>query len=175
YQAFMEGMTINQIHELTGIDRWFLDKLHRIFLLEHRLLLYNNLSELPNHLLLEAKRAGFSDFQIAKCLFKSRGSNLTADSLKVRATRKELNIIPIIKQIDTMAAEFPAATNYLYLTYNGDTNDISLEKDQKSVIVLGSGAYRIGSSVEFDWCAVNALQTAGKMGYRKIMINYNPE
>ena len=175
YQAFMESMTIDQIHDLTGIDRWFLDKLHRIFLLEHRLLLHNNLTELPKSLLLEVKRAGFSDFQIAKCIFKSKGSELTADSLKVRAMRKEQKITPVIKQIDTMAAEFPAATNYLYLTYNGDTNDVIPENDQRSVLVLGSGAYRIGSSVEFDWCAVNALQTTGKLGYRKVMINYNPE
>jgi carbamoyl-phosphate synthase large subunit len=175
YQAFLENFTVARIHHLTGIDRWFLEKLHHIFRLEHKLLRCAGLDELKPDLLLEAKQAGFSDFQIARCILKYNKTDLNSGVQLVRAFRKNTGIVPVVKQIDTMAAEYPAATNYLYLTYNGSVNDIDYENDKRSVIVLGSGAYRIGSSVEFDWCAVNALTTAGKMGFRKVMINYNPE
>lgn len=175
YQAFLENFSVTKIHHLTGIDPWFLERLHRIFRLEHKLLLCSTLNDLKPGLMREAKQAGFSDFQIARCVLKTKAADLNHAVQMVREHRKKLGILPIVKQIDTMAAEYPAATNYLYLTYNGSHHDISFKQDGKSVIVLGSGAYRIGSSVEFDWCAVNALTIAGKYGYRKVMINYNPE
>ena len=172
--AFEQGYTINHIHELTRIDRWFLVKLKRIFdtMLEIRKL--NNLEEFEPELLLRAKQQGFSDFQLARFVLKSPG-NLKQALLSVRKLRKQLRIMPYIKQIDTLAAEYPARTNYLYLTYNASEHDVICEKDNRSVIVLGSGAYRIGSSVEFDWCSVNALATAKKEGFRGVMINFNPE
>ncbi len=174
-QAFKEGLTVDEIHDLSKIDKWFLVKLQNIF--NHRLELqkYDSLVSLPNDLLYEVKRLGFSDFQIARFVLKSASENIDADLIKVRKHRILNDIKPVVKQIDTLAAEYPAHTNYLYLTYSGDENDIDFYKDKKSVIVLGSGAYRIGSSVEFDWCGVNALNTIKKENYRSVMINYNPE
>ncbi|MHC1775386.1 MAG: carbamoyl-phosphate synthase (glutamine-hydrolyzing) large subunit [Lentimicrobium sp.] len=172
--AFDAGYTVEQVHELTRIDLWFLVKLKSIHDLSIKLKTCNRLEELTPEILLTAKQKGFSDFQLARFILKHAG-NLRDDILKVRAFRKSLGIVPYIKQIDTLAAEYPAQTNYLYLTYSGSTHDIEPEKDGNSVIVLGSGAYRIGSSVEFDWCSVNALATARKEGYRGVMINYNPE
>lgn len=174
-QALEKGYSVDRIHELTRIDKWFLVKLSIILEIKNDLTSYESLEALPNELLLEAKQAGFSDFQIARFILRSSTSNIQGDLDKVRSHRKKLGIIPSVKQIDTLAAEYPAQTNYLYLTYSGNSNDISYEKDHKSVIVLGSGAYRIGSSVEFDWCSVNAVNTIMKNGYRSIMINYNPE
>ncbi|MDD3665779.1 MAG: carbamoyl-phosphate synthase (glutamine-hydrolyzing) large subunit [Bacteroidales bacterium] len=175
YQAFLENYSVDRIHQLTGIDKWFLWKLHHIFRLEHKLLRVQSIERLHPPLLLEAKQAGFSDFQIARCVLKADNASLNDGVDTVRALRKKLGMVPFVKQIDTTAAEFPAATNYLYLTYHATQHDISFEADQRSVVVLGSGAYRIGSSVEFDWCAVNALQTAGQCGFRKVMVNFNPE
>ncbi len=172
--AFAKGLSVNDIHNLTKIDRWFLIKLKNIFDLKYEMQKYNSLQEMPEILLREAKKRGFSDFQIARFVLKSE-THIDADLLKVRDFRKSKNIVPYVKQIDTMAAEYPAQTNYLYLTYSAESHDIEYENDQKSVIVLGSGAYRIGSSVEFDWCSVNALNTVNKRGYRSVMINYNPE
>ncbi len=173
--AFAEGFTIEQIHDFTKIDKWFLEKLKNIFNIKQQLENHNQLEKLPDELLLEAKKRGFSDFQIARFVLKSKTGAIDNDLLKVRHHRKVRNIIPYVKQIDTMAAEYPAQTNYLYLTYSGSTHDIDYENNNKSVIVLGSGAYRIGSSVEFDWCSVNALNTINKNNYRSVMINYNPE
>ena len=175
-QSFEQGMSVERIHELTKIDRWFLEKLHNIYETWKQLKSYSDLQTLPEPLLKKAKSQGFSDFQIAKALFKE-GMEGSGEELsdQVRQYRKQLGIVPVVKQIDTLAAEYPAMTNYLYLTYNGSENDIRYENDQKSVVVLGSGAYRIGSSVEFDWCGVNALLTVKEMGYRSVMINYNPE
>lgn len=174
-QALHEGYSIDRLYELTKIDRWFLYKLKHIIDLEKELMDYNSLSSLPDELLYEAKKAGFSDFQITRLVLKCSSDEMD-DMIKVtREYRKSRNILPVVKQIDTLAAEYPAQTNYLYLTYNGTTHDIQYENDQLSVIVLGSGAYRIGSSVEFDWCSVNALMTIRKEGYRSVMINYNPE
>ena len=173
-EAFHKGFTIDKIHNLTKIDKWFLYKLKNIYLTRQKISEYTSIEKLPNDLLREAKKMGFSDFQIAKLLFKNDG-DYTVYSDKIRIYRKKLNIIPFVKQIDTLAAEYPAQTNYLYLTYNGSSHDIVFEDDQQSIIVLGSGAYRIGSSVEFDWCCVNALTTIRKEGYRSVMINYNPE
>lgn len=175
YQAFLENFSINRIHELTGIDLWFLEKLKHIYNVEHKLLRYRGIEEVPDELLLEAKACGFSDFQITRSVHKSTDEDITAQSLRVRENRIKRGIVPVVKQIDTMAAEFPAVTNYLYLTYNGTKNDIAYEQDGNSIIVLGSGAYRIGSSVEFDWCSVNALETVREKQYRSVMINYNPE
>lgn len=175
YQAFLENYRVAEIHSLTGIDPWFLEKLRNIYNLEHKLLRYNSLENLPNTLLRECKRTGYSDFQIARLVLKSEDSEISADLLKVRQHRKNAGIIPVVKQIDTMGAEYPAVTNYLYMTYGGETNDVEYEHDGKSVIVLGSGAYRIGSSVEFDWCCVNALETVRAEKYRSVMINFNPE
>jgi len=174
-KAMKAGYTVDQIHDLTKIDKWFLQKLMGIVRIDEELMTYNDINEVPEDLLREAKRKGFSDFQIARALVKEERMKETAEteSLRVRARRKELGIVPVIKQIDTLAGEFPAQTNYLYLTYSGVASDITLDKG--SVIVLGSGAYRIGSSVEFDWCSVNALQTARKQGYQSVMVNYNPE
>ena len=173
-QAFEEGYTVDQVHELTKIDRWFLDRLFGIKQTADELSSLPSLSEVSPSLLRHAKRQGFSDYQIGK-LVGQEGLHGDTLSLAVRALRLQHGIRPVVKQIDTLAAEYPAETNYLYLTYNGTTNDISYEADGKSVVVLGSGAYRIGSSVEFDWCGVNALQTIRREGYRSVMINYNPE
>ncbi len=175
-QAFNQGWDVESIFEKTKIDRWFLEKLKNIN--EHVKVLqsFNELKELPDQVLLAAKKLGFSDFQIARLIYKEKAVGTTDKEITdVRNHRKSKGIIPWVKQIDTLAAEHPASTNYLYLTYHGSEHDIVFEKDGKSVIVLGSGAYRIGSSVEFDWSAVNALQTVNKAGYRSVMINYNPE
>ncbi|WP_423130491.1 carbamoyl-phosphate synthase (glutamine-hydrolyzing) large subunit [Gaoshiqia sp. Z1-71] len=173
--AFDKGYTIDEIHDKTKIDRWFLQKLHKIHLLKEELLTVNSLKELDDELLLEAKKAGFSDFQIARLALNAEGTQINGKLLEVRAHRKARNMTPFVKQIDTLAGEYPAQTNYLYLTYNGTEHDVEFLNDNKSVIVLGSGAYRIGSSVEFDWCSVNAINTVRKDGYRAVMINYNPE
>lgn len=173
-QAFEKGYTIDQIHDLTKIDRWFLQKLQYIFKYSKELAKYDDVQSLPLALLKEAKQKGFSDFQIAKIVCKEP-SLIDSAAHEIRRIRKSNGIIPVVKQIDTLAAEYPAQTNYLYLTYNGTANDVKYLGDHRSVIVLGSGAYRIGSSVEFDWCSVNALQTIRKEGYRSVMINYNPE
>ncbi len=175
-KAFANGYTVDRIHELTKIDRWFLYKLRNIIDTSEELEAYNDLKEIPQILLRKAKQQGFSDFQIARSVFKAAFAEDTDGCcLAVRHFRKSLGIVPVVKQIDTLAAEYPAATNYLYLTYNGTQNDIDYVGDHRSVVVLGSGAYRIGSSVEFDWCSVNALMTARKEGWRSVMINYNPE
>lgn len=171
--AFEKGYTIDRIHELTMIDNWFLFKLKRIFDLKNELSAYNDIKDVPDELLLEVKRSGFSDFQIARIV--DGHGNMEEDLLKVRNERKSRGIVPFVKQIDTLAAEYPAKTNYLYLTYSGSEHDMKYLGDKKSVVVLGSGAYRIGSSVEFDWCSVNALKTVNDEGYRSVMINYNPE
>ena len=174
--ALQHNYSIERIHELTKIDRWFLHKLNNIVVTYNELQQYNDLPTLPAELLQIAKQQGFSDFQVARSLQPDiAGTSAHDASLAVRNRRKELGIIPVVKQIDTMAAEYPAQTNYLYLTYNGSVNDIAYENDHRSIVVLGSGAYRIGSSVEFDWCSVNALLTVKKQGYRSVMINYNPE
>jgi carbamoyl-phosphate synthase large subunit len=173
--AFEKGYTIDQIHDLTRIDKWFLQKLMNIITVSNELGEFNTIDELPADLLLKSKVQGFSDFQIARYVLKSVNEHIEEGLLEVRAQRKKLGILPVAKQIDTLAAEYPAQTNYLYLTYSGTEHDIEFQHDDKSVIVLGSGAYRIGSSVEFDWCSVNALNTVNKEGYRSIMINYNPE
>ena len=175
-KAFAQGYTVDRIHELTKIDRWFLYKLRNIKDTSEELEKFNSPDDVPARLLSTAKQQGFSDFQVARSLYKER-FNADTDGMmaSVRARRKELGIIPVVKQIDTLAAEYPAATNYLYLTYNGTENDVDYTGDHRSVVVLGSGAYRIGSSVEFDWCSVNALLTARRQGYRSVMINYNPE
>lgn len=172
--AFTKGYTVDQVWELTRIDKWFLGKLKVIFDMMEEMKGYDKIEKLPDELFLDAKIKGFSDFQIARSVFKN-DENIGTDMLKVRENRKSRNILPSIKQIDTLAAEYPAQTNYLYLTYSGTSNDIEFFNDDKSVIVLGSGAYRIGSSVEFDWCSVNAIKTVNKEGYRSVMINYNPE
>ena len=175
-QALHSGYTIEQIHALTKIDCWFLDKLQSIVRTSQRLGEVAAIDKLPYELLLRAKRQGFSDFQIARFVLADKGVKAgDKEALAVRSQRKQLGIIPVVKQIDTLAAEYPAETNYLYLTYSGTYSDINYEGDGRSVVVLGSGAYRIGSSVEFDWCGVNALQTIREQGYRSVMINYNPE
>ncbi|MCH5346408.1 MAG: carbamoyl-phosphate synthase (glutamine-hydrolyzing) large subunit [Muribaculaceae bacterium] len=177
-KALQEGYSVERIHELTKIDRWFLYRLANIVNTQHELEEYNDLKALPVELLRQAKSQGFSDFQIARALFKESmgaGSEAAGAADAVRHHRKALGITPVVKQIDTLAAEYPAQTNYLYLTYNGSANDIDYEHDDRSIVVLGSGAYRIGSSVEFDWCSVNALLTVKQQGWRSVMINYNPE
>ena len=175
-QALHAGYTIEQIHALTKIDCWFLDKLQSIVRTSQRLGEVAAINKLPYELLLRAKRQGFSDFQIARFILADKGVKAgDKEALAVRSQRKQLGITPVVKQIDTLAAEYPAETNYLYLTYSGTHSDINYEGDGRSVVVLGSGAYRIGSSVEFDWCGVNALQTIREQGYRSVMINYNPE
>ena len=174
-EAFNKGYTVDDIYEKTKIDRWFLQKLQNIHLTKNQLEAVNTLPSLSDELLLQAKRQGFSDFQIARLVLKPHNKEINNDLLKVREWRKSKNILPFVKQIDTLAGEYPAQTNYLYLTYNGGEHDIEFPRDDKSVIVLGSGAYRIGSSVEFDWCSVNAITTIHKENYRSIMINYNPE
>jgi carbamoyl-phosphate synthase large subunit len=189
--ALYKGYSIDRIFELTRIDRWFLSKLKNIFDMREKLSKFDKLEKLPDPLLLKAKQMGFSDFQVARFIFKSDRSHIADDLLVVRNYRKSRGILPFVKQIDTMAAEYPAKTNYLYLTYNGQEHDITFHRTSdesvkstalstethasESVMVLGSGAYRIGSSVEFDWCGVNALDAINKEGYRSIMINYNPE
>ena len=173
--AMAAGYTVDRIHELTKIDRWFLFKLQNILNTAREMEQYNSVDELPVGLLRLAKQQGFSDFQVARSVLKAAMTNSEAALLTVRARRKALGIVPVVKQIDTLAAEYPAATNYLYLTYNGSQNDVDYLGDHRSIIVLGSGAYRIGSSVEFDWCSVNALMTVKQQGYRSVMINYNPE
>lgn len=173
-KAFKAGYTVDQIHDLTKIDKWFLDKLFNIITTDKELSALNDKSQLNAELLKKAKCQGFSDFQIGRLIFKDTID--TDEALDtIRKYRKSLNILPVVKQIDTLAAEFPAQTNYLYLTYNGTKSDVEYKGDHKSIIVLGSGAYRIGSSVEFDWCSVNALNTIKKCGWRGVMINYNPE
>ncbi|MDD5583397.1 MAG: carbamoyl-phosphate synthase (glutamine-hydrolyzing) large subunit [Candidatus Marinimicrobia bacterium] len=173
--ALMHGYSVEKIHVLTQIDPWFLQKLKNIVDLNDQLSRYASLSDLPNDLLRRSKQLGFSDFQIARSVLKSANNIIKDDLLKVREERKKRNILPVVKQIDTLAGEFPAKTNYLYLTYNGQTHDVDFLADKKSVIVLGSGAYRIGSSVEFDWSSVSTLKTIHHLGYRSVMINYNPE
>ncbi len=173
--AMEHGMTVDRIHELTKIDRWFLYKLRNIVDTTSELRGFNNLETVPESLIRKAKEQGFSDFQIARAVLKSEMGCAESAVLAVRNLRKTMGIVPVVKQIDTLAAEYPAATNYLYLTYNGYQNDVEYTGDHRSVVVLGSGAYRIGSSVEFDWCSVNALLTARKAGWRSVMINYNPE
>ena len=173
-KALLAGYSIDRIHELTKIDKWFLSKLENIVRTYSEMQRFDRLEDLPEDLLRLAKMQGFSDFQIQRAIFKDNGSAHVNMDL-VRDYRKSLGIVPVVKQIDTLAAEFPANTNYLYLTYNGTVNDIEYEHDKKSAIVLGSGAYRIGSSVEFDWCSVTCLKTIQKQGYRGVLINYNPE
>jgi carbamoyl-phosphate synthase large subunit len=174
-EALEKGVSIDRIYDLTRIDKWFLFKLKNIIDTKNILSQFNTIEELPKELLLQAKINGFSDFQIARHVVKADPSSINREMLRVRAFRKALGIKPYVKQIDTLAAEYPAVTNYLYLTYSGIEHDIAFEDDKRSVIVLGSGAYRIGSSVEFDWCSVNAINTIRKEGFRSIMINYNPE
>lgn len=174
-KAFAAGYTIDQIHQLTKIDRWFLQKLHNIHTTDRELHACTSINVLDNTLLRKAKFQGFTDFQIARAVGMEQEMDIEKASMAVRARRKQAGIIPVVKQIDTLAAEYPAQTNYLYLTYSGVAHDINFEQDKRSVVVLGSGAYRIGSSVEFDWCGVQALNTIRKEGYRSIMINYNPE
>ncbi len=174
-QALNEGYSVDKLHDLTHIDRWFLYKLQRIMALSNQLKEYNSLPELPDELLRTVKEAGFSDFQITRLVTKCSNDDVDEMIKQTRAYRKERGITPVVKQIDTLAAEYPAQTNYLYLTYSGVSSDVNYLGDHRSVIVLGSGAYRIGSSVEFDWCGVNALQTIRKEGLRSVMINYNPE
>ena len=176
-KAIRAGYTVDQIHDLTKIDKWFLDKLQNIMQTSKELHEWGNnhtqLSQLPNELLYKAKRQGFSDFQVARAIgYKGEMEDAIVD---IRNHRKSVGIVPVVKQIDTLAAEYPAQTNYLYLTYSGVANDVHYLGDHKSIVVLGSGAYRIGSSVEFDWCGVQALNTIRKEGYRSVMINYNPE
>ncbi len=173
--ALEKGYSVDRIHELTKIDKWFLVKLRIILEIKNDLTSFDSLGSLPIELLIEAKQAGFSDFQIARYVMRSESKNMISDMDIVRNFRKEHGILPVVKQIDTLAAEYPAMTNYLYVTYNGSSNDVVYENDQRSVVVLGSGAYRIGSSVEFDWCSVNAVNTITNEGYRSVMINYNPE
>ncbi len=171
-KALEKGYSIEKIHKLTKIDKWFLVKLKNIFDLKNRLEKISSLADLDDELLLQSKMAGFSDFQLARIILNG---DVTEEMHIIREHRISRNIVPYVKQIDTLAAEYPAKTNYLYLTYCGREHDIEFFNDQLSVVVLGSGAYRIGSSVEFDWCSVNALKTVNDQGYRSIMINYNPE
>ena len=174
-QALEEGYTIERIEELTKIDPWFIERMKNIVDDKHKLSEYNTLEEIPAEVLREAKVLGFSDFQIGRFVLKTQDTNMEKEVLAVRAQRKKLNILPAVKRIPTVASEHPDLTNYLYMTYAVEGYDINYYKNEKSVIVLGSGAYRIGSSVEFDWCSVNAINTARKLGYKSIMINYNPE
>ena len=174
-QALEEGYTIERIYELTKIDPWFIGKLKNIVDFKALLLTFNTLEDVPAETLRKAKELGFSDFQIARFVLKPEGGNMEKENLKVREYRKKLGILPAVKRINTVASEHPELTNYLYMTYAIEGYDVNYYKNEKSVIVLGSGAYRVGSSVEFDWCSVNAIQTARKLGYKSIMINYNPE
>ena len=176
-KAFRAGYTVDQVHELTKIDRWFLEKLMNIMRTSKELHEWagnhKQLADLPDDLLRKAKRQGFSDFQVARAI--GMEGEMEDAIVTLRRHRKERGIVPVVKQIDTLAAEYPAQTNYLYLTYSGTANDVRYLGDHRSIVVLGSGAYRIGSSVEFDWCGVQALNTIRKEGYRSVMINYNPE
>ncbi len=174
-QALEEGYSIERLEELTKIDPWFLERMKNIVDYKHKLETYNSLEELPADVLKQAKIMGFSDFQIARFVLKPVSGNMEKENLAVRALRKKLGILPAVKRIPTVASEHPDLTNYLYMTYAVEGHDINYYNNEKSVIVLGSGAYRIGSSVEFDWCSVNAITTARKLGYKSIMINYNPE
>ena len=175
-KAMHKGYTIDQIHELTKIDKWFLEKLKHIIDIDEALKKCTSVNVLDKELLRTAKVYGFTDFQIARALgVEQELGNMAKAGLVIRQLRKNYGIVPVVKQIDTLAAEYPAQTNYLYVTYAGVNSDINFERDKRSIIVLGSGAYRIGSSVEFDWCGVQALNTIRKQGYRSIMINYNPE
>ena len=178
-KAFRAGYTVDQVHELTKIDRWFLEKLMNIMQTSKELHAWGanhkQLMDLDDTLLYRAKRQGFTDFQIARAIGMEQDEDIEQASLEIRRHRKSRGIVPVVKQIDTLAAEYPAQTNYLYLTYSGTENDVHYLGDRKSIVVLGSGAYRIGSSVEFDWCGVQALNTIRKEGYRSVMINYNPE
>lgn len=173
--AFDKGYSVDKIHELTKIDHWFLQRLENINLLKEELSKFDKETNVSESLLRKAKQYGFSDFQIGRLTVKNTSLSHHEKMLKVRDYRKKLGVLPCVKQIDTLAGEYPAMTNYLYVTYNGSENDVKYEHDGCSVIVLGSGAYRIGSSVEFDWCGVSALNTIRKVGYRSVMINYNPE
>ena len=174
-KAFKAGYTIDQIHDLTKIDRWFLQKLYNIHKTDQELHACTSINVLDNELMRKAKIQGFTDFQIARAVGMEQDMDIEKAIMAVRARRKQAGIVPVVKQIDTLAAEYPAQTNYLYVTYSGIEHDIQFEHDKRSVVVLGSGAYRIGSSVEFDWCGVQALNTIRREGYRSIMINYNPE
>ena len=173
-EAFKQGYTIERLFELTKISTWFLEKLKNIYDYSIVLGSFNSIEEIPAEVLLKAKQLGFSDFQIARFAGKTR-ENMHKQALAVRSIRKKNNVLPTVKRINTVASEHPELTNYLYMTYDGQDHDIPFFKNEKSVVVLGSGAYRIGSSVEFDWCSVNAIQTARKLGYKSIMVNYNPE
>lgn len=174
-KAMKSGYTVDKIHELTKIDKWFLYKLQHLIDTEAELETFDEIEKIPAPLLRTAKEQGFSDFQIARAVLDNFGGSAEMANKRVRQYRKSLGIVPVVKQIDTLAAEYPAQTNYLYLTYNGTENDVHYLHDHRSIVVLGSGAYRIGSSVEFDWCSVNALMTVKKEGWRSVMINYNPE
>lgn len=173
--ALKHGYDVDRIHELTKIDKWFLHKLQNIINVEGELEKYDDISKLPDQLLIEAKQKGFSDFQLARTVNKAADNEIDESLQVVREWRKKRGVTPFVKQIDTLAAEYPAQTNYLYMTYNASAHDVEFAKDNNSVVVLGSGAYRIGSSVEFDWCSVNAANTIRNCGKRAIMINYNPE
>lgn len=175
-KAMHKGYTVDQIHELTKIDKWFLQKLKHIIDIDEALKSCTSINVLDKTLLRNAKVYGFTDFQIARAVgLEDEMANMHQAMLVVRNLRKQYGILPVVKQIDTLAAEYPAQTNYLYMTYSGVSHDISYEQDKRSIVVLGSGAYRIGSSVEFDWCGVQALHTIRREGYRSVMINYNPE
>ena len=174
-QALEEGYTIERIYELTKIDPWFIERMKNIVDFKKKLEGYNSLEEITPEVMRQAKVLGFSDFQIARFVIKPKGGNMEKENLAVRNYRKQLGIVPAVKRIPTVASEHPELTNYLYMTYAVEGSDINFYKNEKSVIVLGSGAYRIGSSVEFNWCSVNAINTARKLGYKSIMINYNPE
>ena len=174
-KAFFDGMSVDRIHELTKIDKWFLYKLEHIFKINKDLKACRTINNLDNELLKTAKVYGFTDFQIARALGMEADVDMEKAVLVVRERRKQADIVPYVKQIDTLAAEYPAQTNYLYLSYSAVAHDVQFENDHRSVVVLGSGAYRIGSSVEFDWCGVQALNTIRRNGYRSVMINYNPE
>jgi len=175
-KAMHKGYTIDQIHDLTKIDKWFLEKLKHIIDIDEQMKALKSVNNLDKELLKTAKVYGFTDFQIARAVgLESEIGNMHKAMLTIRQLRKNYGILPVVKQIDTLAAEYPAHTNYLYVTYSGVASDITFDRDKRSIIVLGSGAYRIGSSVEFDWCGVQALNTIRKEGYRSVMINYNPE
>ncbi len=173
--ALLQGYSVDKIHDLTKIDKWFLYKLAGIISLQSSMESYDSMEKLPTELLREVKQKGFSDFQIARTVLGAQDLSMEKAITTVRNHRKQVGILPVVKQIDTLGAEYPAQTNYLYLTYNGVTHDIDFAHDNQSVVVLGSGAYRIGSSVEFDWCSVSAINSVREQGLRSIMINYNPE
>ena len=174
-QALEDGYSVDRIYELTKIDPWFISRLKNIVDFKHALQEYNKIEDVPADVMRRAKVLGFSDFQIARFVIKPENGNMEKENLEVRAYRKKLGILPAVKRINTVASEHPDLTNYLYMTYAVEGYDVNYYKNEKSVVVLGSGAYRIGSSVEFDWCSVNAIQTARHLGYKSIMINYNPE